>query len=275
MTPGGSQQPTFASFYDFYDGPEGRESQFEMYLSLAAESGGPVLELGCGTCIIAIEIARAGFEITGLDNSPDMLNVAREKIAREDANVRSRVRLVEGNMREFRLDQRFNLIFIATNTFECLTELNDHKGCLRAVHDHLNPQGVAVIEERQYSPHTLVRMSEQVGLMRQSTAGINPLTGLYTVRLSVGRHVDFSAQRIYSRSFIEELQEDGTVRRYPASGVPGRGPHYWDIVHYFTRFELQLLIEGAGLTVRDVWGGYDRSHLRSDSQKMILVAQKS
>jgi len=274
MSAGASRQPTFASFYDFYDGPDGREGQFEMYRSLAAEVGSPVLELACGTGIITIDLARAGFQVTGLDVSPDMLEVAREKISREDAEVRSRICLVEGDMKDFKLDNSFSLIFIPSNSFAYLTKLEDQKSCLRAICAHLRAQGLMVIEERQYAPDVLARMYEQRGTVKEWASGVNPATGRHTSFNSFLRHIDFVTQTIYERTWIDEVQDDGTVRRYVRPGGSSRSTHYsWDVRHYFNRFELQLLIEQAGFTISDLWGGPDRSPLGPRSYNMIFVAQ--
>jgi len=269
------QQPTFASFYDFYDGPEGREAQFDMYRSLSGGVGSPVLELACGTGIITIDLARAGFQVTGLDVSPDMLEVAREKVSREDADVQSHICLVEGDMKDFKLDSSFSLIFIPSNSFAYLTELEDHKSCLQAIYAHLSAQGLMVIEERQYTPDLLARMYEQRGTVREWASGVNPATGRHTSRNSFLRHIDFVTQTIYERTWIDEVQDDGTVRRYVRQTGSSPGTHYsWDLRHYFNRFELQLLIEQAGFTIRDLWGGPDRHPLGPRSHNMVFVAQK-
>ena len=103
MNPETPQRCTFASFYDFYDGPEYRKEQLCMYRELASESGGRILELACGTGISTIEVARAGFCVTGLDISSDMLDVAREKLSRGPDEVKSRVRLIQAIYRSAEL----------------------------------------------------------------------------------------------------------------------------------------------------------------------------
>ena len=55
MSNEGSNQLTFASFYDFYDGAEYRKDQLEMYRSLACEVGSPILDLACGTGIVTMQ----------------------------------------------------------------------------------------------------------------------------------------------------------------------------------------------------------------------------
>ena len=62
---------------------------------------GPALDIGCGTGRVLIPTARAGFEITGLDLSPFMLNECRKKLEKQPENVKARVKLVQGNMTAF------------------------------------------------------------------------------------------------------------------------------------------------------------------------------
>lgn len=263
----GSTRPTWASFYDFYDAAEYRQGQLQMYCQLAAEAGGPVLELACGTGIITFELARAGFEVTGLDISPEMLAVAREKLAREAPAVRQRVTLVEGDMKRFDLGARFAFIFVAANTFAWLAEREDHESCLRSIYDHLQAGALAVIEERFYPPGALMSLWERRLIPRSQTSKVNPATGQHTTYTSVIAHIDFVTQTILGRSYIEEVQEDGTVKRYFRGD--GTSRH-----HYFNRFELQLLIERAGLVVRDVWGSHDRRPLGPHSYNMIFITKK-
>jgi ubiquinone/menaquinone biosynthesis C-methylase UbiE len=267
MTKEASTTPTFASFYDFYDGPEHREKQLAMYRGLAAEAGERILELASGTGIIAIDLARAGFHVTGLDVSPDMLRVAREKIAREDAHVQSRIRLVEADMKDFSLNDSFDGVFLTNNSFGYLTQLCDRHSCLQAIHHHLNPHGLMVIEERNYTPEVLAGMGQKQRAVTIQMARVNPATGKFTTFQWVTNHMDFATQTIFCRRFIEEIQDDGTVKRYvPPEGGLSRS-------HYFTGFELQLLIEQAGFAIRDVFGGYGGQPLAASSRSMIFVAE--
>ena len=56
-------------------------SDLPLYTRAAVESGGPVLELGVGTCRVAIPTARLGIDVVGLDSSEAMLAVAARKVA--------------------------------------------------------------------------------------------------------------------------------------------------------------------------------------------------
>ncbi len=103
------------------------------FVEAAKESGGPVLEVGCGTGRVLIPTARAGIEITGLDLSPHMLEVCRGKLEAEPEEVRSRVRLVEGDMRQFELGQTFRLVTLPFRPFQHLTTVEDQLACLGCI----------------------------------------------------------------------------------------------------------------------------------------------
>ncbi|MCX4914273.1 MULTISPECIES: methyltransferase domain-containing protein [unclassified Streptomyces] len=59
-----------------------------------------VLDVGMGQGTQALRLARAGHQVTGLEQDATMLSVAREALAAEPEGIRSRVRLIEGDGRE-------------------------------------------------------------------------------------------------------------------------------------------------------------------------------
>jgi ubiquinone/menaquinone biosynthesis C-methylase UbiE len=100
MTPFDNADSPLVRYYDVFSAfPEGDVSY---YADLASQSGGPVLELACGTGRVLIPSAQAGATITGLDLSRAMLDRTRQKIAALPAEVQQRVTLVEGIWRNFR-----------------------------------------------------------------------------------------------------------------------------------------------------------------------------
>ena len=84
-----------------YDWRYSSDTGVAFYSALARETGGPVLEIACGTGRVAIPIARQGFAVTGLDVVPAMLERARFKA--ESAGLS--VRWVEGDARRFDLER--------------------------------------------------------------------------------------------------------------------------------------------------------------------------
>src|SRR5437016_4667816 len=80
---GGYEEYAFVA--DLYDHvvPYRERQDVAFFVAAAQESGGPVLEIGCGTGRILIPTTRAGIAVVGLDVSPHMLKVCRERVQRE------------------------------------------------------------------------------------------------------------------------------------------------------------------------------------------------
>lgn len=55
------------------------DGDVELYLEQAQKTGGPILDLACGTGRVAFPLARAGFRVTGIERAPGMLAIARAK----------------------------------------------------------------------------------------------------------------------------------------------------------------------------------------------------
>lgn len=125
-------------------GPSGGED-IAFYLALARREGSRVLELGCGTGRVAIELAEAGLEVVGIDSSVPMLDGARAKAAMLDAEIARRLTLVEGDMRTFSLDRTFDSVLIPARAFAFLLTPEAQQECLAQVHRHLRPKGALAI----------------------------------------------------------------------------------------------------------------------------------
>ena len=109
-----------ARFYDWR--MEGYNKDIPFYVQLAKESGGPVLELGCGTGRVILPIAEAGIETVGLELSVAMLDIARQKLSQMSMDIQKRVQFVEGNMTNFTLEEQFSLVILPNNQFRELKQ---------------------------------------------------------------------------------------------------------------------------------------------------------
>jgi SAM-dependent methyltransferase len=116
----------------------------------AAETGGPVLELACGTGSLLAPLAAAGLEVVGLDLSEEMLRIARQRIAELPGDVRDRIRLVHADMGAFDLGREFPLVVLADNSFRELTTEEELASCLRCVARHLEPGGRLLLTENRF-----------------------------------------------------------------------------------------------------------------------------
>src|SRR5262245_52090851 len=92
-----------------------RRKDVDHYVRLGRLSGGPVLEFGVGTGRVALELARAGVSVVGVDRSGEMLASFEKKLEGESPGVRKRVTLVRADMRTIRLRRAFPLVIAPFN----------------------------------------------------------------------------------------------------------------------------------------------------------------
>jgi SAM-dependent methyltransferase len=116
--------------------------QVDQVLSLAHSSGGAVLDLCCGPGRHAVEFARRGLSVTGVDRSPFLLERARERAAESGVTVE----WVLEDMRRFERASAFNLACSLFTSFGYFEREEEDLEVLRHVHQSLKPGGVLVLE---------------------------------------------------------------------------------------------------------------------------------
>lgn len=130
-----------ARLADFYDHDNGWADDTQTCLRLS-EKAASVLDLGCGTGLLATAIAQRGTSVTGVDPAKAMLEIAR----RRDGG--SLVRWVEGDSRTVRLERSFDLIVMTGHAFQCLLTDQDQLALFQTIVVHLNPMGRFIFDSR-------------------------------------------------------------------------------------------------------------------------------
>jgi SAM-dependent methyltransferase len=251
-----------ADYYDYLDLYAGR-ADVSFFVDLAHESGGPVLELGCGTGRVLLPIARAGTEITGLDLSQGMLAVLKRRLAEEPPEVQARVRLLEGDMRDFDLGRKYALVTIPFRPFQHLTTVEDETSCLAAVRRHLQPGGRLVLD--LFNP-SLTALTDDSRSVEQA-----PEQGAV---LPDGRRF-YRTWRIVERNYFTQVQQ---VEMYYYVTYPdGRQER---VVHAFPmrwlyRFEAEHLLARCGFEVEHLYADHDKNEYGSKYPgELIFVARR-
>jgi SAM-dependent methyltransferase len=237
----------FARLYDAFN-PWGPGDDF--YLALARESGGPVLDLGCGTGMLATRIARDVSAVTGADPAKAMLQVARTRPGAE------RVGWIEADARALDLGRRFRLIYLTGHAFQVFLTDDDALAMLRAAARHLLPGGRLAFDTRNPAAEAWLtwtpvesaetadipgsgRVEESVDTSFDEATGIAHITHRY-------RFVDRGGEQV-GHSRIRFIDRDHVVR----------------------------LVEKAGLQVEACYGWWDRTAFAPDSNEIIVVARAS
>jgi SAM-dependent methyltransferase len=222
------------------------------------------LELGCGTGRLTLPLARAGLargqRVIGLDLSPTMLASAQAKLAVEPPAVRAAVGLAAGDMRAFALNEQFDLIFIAFNTFAHLHTIEDQLACLTTVRQHLAPDGRLAISVMQPPLDDLAKGAVAPDAGRVDLAVDDPVTGARLIRYNTARYRRDTQTQAISFTY-EWLFPNGEMRVSAAEFV----------VHIFSPRELQLLYQLAGYRVEAVYGDYSSTPFSASSSHLIMI----
>ena len=102
-------------------------------LILARNHNKKVLELASGTGRLAIPLLREGAKYTGLEISPEFCETARKKITKFGGEHQ----IIQGDMRDFSLDDTFDVIFVGFNSFLHLLTDDDAIATLECVKKHM------------------------------------------------------------------------------------------------------------------------------------------
>lgn len=101
-----------------------------------------LLDLGCGTGSLCIELARRGYDMTGVDLSSDMLSCAREKAA----NVNADILFLNQDMQEFELYGTVDSILCMMDSLNYVTNLDGVTKTMKLVRNYLNPGGLFIFD---------------------------------------------------------------------------------------------------------------------------------
>jgi SAM-dependent methyltransferase len=256
----------YLSIAELYDHvvPYRERQDVGFFVEAARESGGPVLEVGCGTGRVLIPTARAGIEITGLDLSPHMLKVCRGKLAAEPEEVRARVQLVEEDMRQFELGRIFRLVTLPFRPFQHLTTVEDQLACLGSIRRALAEDGKIILDVFNPSMQALVRQNFGEEVSEE------PEFSMPDGRKVIRRHKIVSRDEPNQINYVELIyyvtHPDGRKERL-VQAFPMR---------YLFRFETEHLLARAGFMVEQLYADYDRSPYGSKYPgELIFVARKA
>jgi SAM-dependent methyltransferase len=254
--------PGFGMIYDAVPAYATRRD-VRFYVDEAARSEGSVLELGCGTGRILLPIARDGHAIVGVDGSRAMLERCEARVRDEADEVRARITVHEGDVRDFDLGQRFALILAPFRVMQHLVSIDDQLRCLAAVARHLAPGGRFVFDV--FNP-SLAALVSHDGSEREDT----PET-----RLPDGR----AFRRMYRVSRVRWLdQVNETELIYylsPSAGAPATRYVQGFDMRWYLREELTHLLARGGFRIQSIHGDFDRSPLVDGSRELVVSATRA
>ena len=140
------------------------EIRLNFYRNQVSRYGEPVLELASGSGRFTIPLAKGGVNITGMDISEEMLQLAKSKAFKEGVNIR----VIQDDMRRFDLGEKFKFIFIPAQSLSHLHTREDIEDCFSCVRQHLADEGRFLIEVFNSSVSMLAR-NQVIAILSVST----------------------------------------------------------------------------------------------------------
>lgn len=236
-----------------------RRADVRWYVDLARRLLGPtgrILELGAGTGRVTVPLARAGYQVTALDHEPAMLAALAERQQKLPAAVAGRITPVVGDLRDFALGQRFDLVIAAFNVVEHLYTRVEVDACLRAVRRHLRPGAHLAFDVQLPDPAWLARDASRRWARTRFT---HPVTGL-ALYYSTNHDYDPVSQIV-------------VIRLYYTPERRGRERVVVLSQRKFFPAELEALVAHAGLRMVERHGDFDGAPLGPGSDSQVLVCR--
>ena len=239
---------SFARVYDLFMDNVPYEMWCEYLTTILAENGiesGLILDLGCGTGKLTRLMEKKGYDMIGVDNSFEMLDIARES---ECENI---LYLMQ-DMREFELYGTVKAIYSACDSLNYILEEEELLTVFQLVNNYLDPGGLFVFDIN--TPFKYQELLAENTFAETRDEGSFIWENYYDEEEKINEY-DLTL-------YIEE--EDGRFARYQE-------------VHYQKCYELSVikdLLQEAGLEFVAAYDAYSKNPVAEDSEKITIVARE-
>ncbi len=222
------------------------------YRSLHEETPGDLLELGCGTGRVLLELARAGATVVGVELSAALLEAAAAKAAAENLGVT----LALGDLRSFDLGRTFELVLMPFNVLNHLLDDDSLTRALSTIARHMTPTSRLVIDTFQPS---LRFLGDEPERRRKLLRYLDPY---------LRKEVVLFEENHYEAS----TQLNRIVWSYTVDGVEDARVETLTMRLFFPR-ELDAWLERSGFEIERKLGDYDGRAFDSRSAKQLVVCR--
>ncbi len=232
-----------------------------MYLALAAEGRGSILELCAGSGRIAVPLAAAGHDVTAVDRDPDMLDRARTAWKRHPARKAGdgSLTLVENDVTLLDLPKRFDLVILALNSLLLLDGRDAQLAAFRAMAHHLEPTGRAVMDVWLPSAADLELYD---GRLMLDWVRRGEERDEHVAKLTAARHDPESATAEIT-TFFDAWQDTKRPRRVMRQ----------DTAYLLNATGVRRLLREAGLTAERWAGDYSLAPFEAGGDRLVVICK--
>lgn len=204
--------------------------------------GQSILDLYCGYGRHAIELAKQGFVVTGVDATKDFLDIAAQKA--KEANVN--MAFEQKDMRDLDYEQQFAAVINMFAAFGYFTD-DENANIIKLVAKALQPEGLFLID-----------------LLNKD----------WMLRNSLNRYWRHPSGE-YVLSYKVELEKGlATMKRQLINQVTGAKTQYEFVLRAYSLPEMADIFSYCGLSVIATYGGFDGRAYSSETPRMIILAKK-
>lgn len=243
---------SFASVYDTFMDNIPYEEWAEYLIGLLNEYGihdGLVADLGCGTGNMTELLSAAGYDMIGIDNAEEMLEIAMEKKAISGSDI---LYLLQ-DMREFELYGTVGAIVSICDSMNYITEEEDLREVFRLVNNYLDPKGIFIFDFNTEYKYKDVLGDQTIAEDREDCSFIWD-----------NYYYEEEKMNEYELSLFIREGNDGLYRKYQET-------------HYQRAYDLktiQKLIEASGLEYITAYDAFTKDAPNEKSERIYVIARE-
>lgn len=252
----------YSKIYDqFHEMRLGEDIRF--WQEEAHIAGSPILELGCGSGRLALPIAHQGISIHGIDNSPEMLGLLEQKVAKELPKTKTFITWEFGDMQSFDTQpSRYMMVFIAFSALQYLHDRDDQMVIFTKAHSTLKENGIFIVDIFNPNPEFIREWGKPLFL--EEVKG-SPSNDGYIQWFCVPESYDANS-KVLTMPNLFRIHRDN-VSEPEVIIIPAQ-------YYCFTSEELETLFKDTGFEDIQTFGDYDKSPLTQNSRKIIMSGRK-
>lgn len=244
---------SFAEVYDIFMDNVPYEEWADSLHELLREYGieeGIVLELGCGTGSLTELLAGKGYDMIGVDNSEDMLELAMEK---RDQSGHDILYLLQ-DMREFELYGTIRAVVSACDSVNYITCEDELVEVFRLVNNYLDPGGIFVFDFNTEYKYRELLGEQTIAEVRDDCSFI--WDNYYDEEEEINEYE--------LTLFVRDGKDEELYRRYQEE-------HFQKA---YTLEKMKSLVEKAGLDYVTAYDAYTRNAPSEVSERICIVARE-